>query len=386
MAILPALEEACAAYLVCDAALSITTSSRNIAEALDTPDLPLIGRQLFAALPSLSPYHEQIQAVLAGTAAQVVAEQIELHLHHCNASTCLITVHVLPFNDALLIYIQRAHNQIRLQAHIQQQYDELQQLHSQLTIRNEELLVRSQRMAELLSLVVHELDERLTSIAERMRSLLDPANEQQDQQAALRLLEQAVAQTLVIVHGAIDFEQVAAFGATTRYPVELDLLVQQVVQAFQPYAAQQGVRVLYDRDGAAEQTFEPLLVVMGNANVLQQAITHLVSSSMRFMVSGCALVLRLKLLHDLPALEPPLDALYDWCLLEVEDNGLGIPTEQLARLATGGSLQGALLGLMVAQQAIQQHGGRLKIDSHPGSGTLMQVYLPCERDGAVGSG
>jgi two-component system nitrogen regulation sensor histidine kinase GlnL len=65
--------------------------------------------------------------------------------------------------------------------------------------------------------------------------------------------------------------------------------------------------------------------------------------------------------------------------IDFADNGPGIPPEHLPRLFTPfftTKSQGTGLGLAISQRIITQHGGRIRVDSTLGQGTLFQVYLP----------
>jgi two-component system cell cycle sensor histidine kinase PleC len=69
----------------------------------------------------------------------------------------------------------------------------------------------------------------------------------------------------------------------------------------------------------------------------------------------------------------------------VEDSGVGIPAEALARLgrpfeqsdkSLSNGMRGSGLGLAIARSLIDLHGGSLRIRSSAGVGTIMQVHLP----------
>ncbi|HUG42060.1 MAG TPA: ATP-binding protein [Longimicrobiales bacterium] len=67
--------------------------------------------------------------------------------------------------------------------------------------------------------------------------------------------------------------------------------------------------------------------------------------------------------------------------LEVEDTGVGIPREHLARVfdpgfTTKGSRMGMGMGLLITSQIVDRHGGRLTVESEPGEGTNFTVHLP----------
>jgi signal transduction histidine kinase len=69
-------------------------------------------------------------------------------------------------------------------------------------------------------------------------------------------------------------------------------------------------------------------------------------------------------------------------VLTVEDSGAGMPPERLATAGTPfatGRAGGTGLGLALARQAVEQHGGTLVLESGPGRGTLARITLPAER-------
>jgi signal transduction histidine kinase len=67
-------------------------------------------------------------------------------------------------------------------------------------------------------------------------------------------------------------------------------------------------------------------------------------------------------------------------VVEIEDNGPGIPKEIAAKIfepffSTKGS-QGTGLGLAVARKLVQEHGGQLLLDSEVGKGSAFRIILP----------
>jgi signal transduction histidine kinase len=73
----------------------------------------------------------------------------------------------------------------------------------------------------------------------------------------------------------------------------------------------------------------------------------------------------------------------DWAVLTVEDEGMGIPQEDLPhvferfyRAANAAHLSGTGLGLAGARQITEQHGGAITIASVQGQGTRVTLRLP----------
>ncbi|MBN8911190.1 MAG: HAMP domain-containing histidine kinase, partial [Rhizobiales bacterium] len=70
-------------------------------------------------------------------------------------------------------------------------------------------------------------------------------------------------------------------------------------------------------------------------------------------------------------------------VFSVEDEGVGIPKEQQARIferfesrSQGGKHRGAGLGLSIVKSLIDLHGGEMTLDSEPGKGTKVTVRFP----------
>jgi signal transduction histidine kinase len=71
-------------------------------------------------------------------------------------------------------------------------------------------------------------------------------------------------------------------------------------------------------------------------------------------------------------------------LLCFSDTGKGIPPDDLKRIFepffTSGKAKGVGLGLTITQDMIERHGGQLAIASPPGSGAMVEVWLPLKHE------
>lgn len=119
-----------------------------------------------------------------------------------------------------------------------------------------------------------------------------------------------------------------------------------------------------------------LPLVRGDPVQLEHAICNLLHNAIKYTPNGGCIVVRAMIRHY--GSEPTL-------AIEVEDNGIGIPADQHARLfepfyrADQGSSQaqeGIGMGLAVVKMAVDYHHGRVYVDSAPGVGSLFGFWIP----------
>ncbi|MBS1218063.1 MAG: integral rane sensor signal transduction histidine kinase, partial [Proteobacteria bacterium] len=71
----------------------------------------------------------------------------------------------------------------------------------------------------------------------------------------------------------------------------------------------------------------------------------------------------------------------DHVAVEIADNGKGIPPEIMSKIfdpffTTKAVGKGTGLGLSISYKIIEQHGGRISVDSTVGKGTRFTIVLP----------
>ncbi len=107
----------------------------------------------------------------------------------------------------------------------------------------------------------------------------------------------------------------------------------------------------------------------------RQIISHLVTNAVKFTPSGGSVVIDA---HTGPA---------GGVEIVIRDTGIGLSEEQIPlALSPFGQIsthlardyEGAGLGLPLSKMLVEQHGGTLTIQSTPGQGTIVTVFLPPE--------
>jgi len=70
-------------------------------------------------------------------------------------------------------------------------------------------------------------------------------------------------------------------------------------------------------------------------------------------------------------------------VIQIRDNGPGVPTDLLEKVFEpffSTKEEGTGLGLSIAVRVVEQHGGRLTVQSKEGNGTTFIITLPCRED------
>jgi signal transduction histidine kinase len=104
---------------------------------------------------------------------------------------------------------------------------------------------------------------------------------------------------------------------------------------------------------------------------IKTIISNLVSNALRYKDTG----------KENPFVAIRCDVAADGCLIEVEDNGLGIGSEHLPNLfkmfyRAHHQNTGSGLGLYMVKENTEKLGGRISVVSQPGVGSIFRVSLP----------
>ncbi len=141
--------------------------------------------------------------------------------------------------------------------------------------------------------------------------------------------------------------------------------------------------VLLLQQGAASPVFikeyDPSIPdVRGDENQLTQVFLNLVKNAKEAASDNGRIQIVTRMITEFHLVEPG-SAGGKMAAVEIKDNGCGIKPEDLEKVFTPfftTKAKGSGLGMAISLKIIKEHGGLLKIDSVPGKGTVVAVYLP----------
>jgi signal transduction histidine kinase len=174
-----------------------------------------------------------------------------------------------------------------------------------------------------------------------------------------------------------DFLAYAGEMRLDRRDTDLNAIVQELVDFFQPQAASQGVNLRVDLAP------EPLVASL-DAGLMKQAVLNLMLNGVQAMSGGAAgnpkeLILRTRRSEALvrAGAEPSIE-------LHVIDTGPGIAAEVVSKVfqpyfttKAGGSG----LGLPTTRRIVEAHGGRIEVHTSEGNGTDFAIVMGAGSEG-----
>lgn len=270
-----------------------------------------------------------------------------------------------PFDTFEILDLIRSHVQrVQLTRRRRLAESELAGLNDQLRdelSRKDRLAALGQKSAEL----VHDLRNPLGAVlgyldllaAELRQSKARLGERWEDTSEYLSIIEKSVLRCKDLSDMWLD----ASRGRLTLIPVRIADLVREVLRDAQHLANPRGVRLVADIGAPDAKTAADRLQ-------LSRALQNLVVNAVEAVEPGQGLV-------RVTCREPDAHRVE----ITVEDNGCGMEPEQLRRVMepfyTSKKAGGTGLGLFIARQVLEAHGGTLHIDSEVGRGTRITVSL-----------
>ncbi|HWQ15319.1 MAG TPA: HAMP domain-containing sensor histidine kinase [Roseiflexaceae bacterium] len=213
----------------------------------------------------------------------------------------------------------------------------------------------------------HELRTPLSAIQTIISSTLERRRTAAEYEQALQDLSHEAASMRALTEGLLHLARHDASRRPLRHePVDLALLLKDVVDSLRPAAEAKGLELI-------EHVPDTGLTVLGDSDGLIRLFVNLVDNAIKYTEQGSV---------TLSAAQQGDKGL----LVTINDTGVGISAEQLPhifdrfyRVDTARSKEGIGLGLAIARSIARTHGGDITVTSAIGKGTTFTVRLPLLR-------
>jgi two-component system NtrC family sensor kinase len=219
-------------------------------------------------------------------------------------------------------------------------------------------------VGELTAGVAHEVLNPLNIISGRVQLLLDRPELDPAVVQALRVVMVQVTRLSRIAENLVAF---ARHQPLRRVRTEVNGLVEEAVQAYEPLLTEAGLRV--ERRYASD-----LPELSLDRDQMAQVVANLLSNARDATPPGGSVTVTTGLTDEAEKRS---------VTIAVADTGSGIPEAQRARLftlfySTKREGKGAGLGLSVSSGLVRGHGGTITVESAVGRGSTFTVVLPVE--------
>jgi signal transduction histidine kinase len=227
---------------------------------------------------------------------------------------------------------------------------------------------------EFLSLASHELRTPLTSLCLFAQTIAREADGLPTRSLA-HMGQRMVRQAQRIDRLAERLLSASELGAgaptIARETLDLSEIVSDVTLAFSGTAAAAGSSLVFTGDEQVIGRVDPVR--------LEQVLGNLIDNAIKFGMGN--------------PIEVGLSKRDGTAFISVTDHGPGIPAEEqeaifhrYRRGSTAAGLGGLGLGLHVVREIVESHGGKVRVEAHPGSGSTFTVELPLGGDEASAHG
>ena len=220
---------------------------------------------------------------------------------------------------------------------------------------------------EFVSMVSHELRTPLTSIKAYAETLLDMAEEDSVEQNFLSIINEESDRLNRLINDILDLSKIEAGKMEFIYEKnDINEVVEKAVKNMKSYAETKNIKIEHLLDYKMEK-------ILFDKDRILQVLLNLINNAIKFSFDGDTLVLRTS------------ETDKDYISIEVEDHGTGIDKEnaevifekfkQIQNVLTR-DVGGTGLGLPICKRIIEEHYGKIWVESEKNKKTIFKILLP----------
>ncbi len=232
---------------------------------------------------------------------------------------------------------------------------------------NEKLLNSNKLKMNYISHLSHEFKTPLTSIKAYVESLIEHIDNPDfnEREEFLKVVSTESERLIRMVDKVLDISKIE-FGQRTlkRRLFELLPLIEDVESSMQPYLKDKDLRLIVNVRGE-------LPLIDGDEDLIKQVFINLIGNAIKFSERGTRIFI--ETVEDAVSVN-----------VRIRDEGTGIPERDLKIIfeqfyqADKAKGEGVGLGLAIVKNIVEQHGGRIHVESDIGKGSTFIFTLPKE--------
>jgi signal transduction histidine kinase len=213
-------------------------------------------------------------------------------------------------------------------------------------------------MGKLAAGLIHEIRNPLTSVRGFIQLLTEKKAPDDREREYLDVVLSEIDRVNEIIRNFLYLTRVGGFRPVVT---KLDPVVKDILLVVESQAVLKEIKLNTDFDPRTPE-------VSVDTEQIKQVLLNLIQNAFQAMPYGGELTVRLY-----------PDPSEEWVVLEVADTGVGIPAEHFSRLGEAfftTKEDGTGLGLAISYRLVEDHGGKIEVQSEEGKGTRFLVKLP----------
>jgi two-component system, OmpR family, sensor histidine kinase BaeS len=211
----------------------------------------------------------------------------------------------------------------------------------------------------LLADVSHELRTPISVIQGNVEAMLDGVHPADREHLEGLLAEARLMERLIEDLGTLSLADAGAL-ALRREPTDLAAVASDMIRGFEAQARDAGVTLSARSDEVPSLSLDP--------GRIHQVLGNLIANALRHTPAGGSVMVTVEPTHEGGA------------ELTVRDTGAGMSPDAVEhafdRFWRSGESTGAGLGLAIARDLVEAHGGTVTLESQRGSGTVVRCRFP----------
>lgn len=305
---------------------------------------------------------------------------LELHGRRKDGTTFPVEISLSPVKSEDGFRVTAIIRDISARREIEERLKAIQTNYTrELELRNQEVERANRTKSEFLANMSHELRTPLHTIigfsellAEELKGPLNA-----DQQRFVRHIHKDSQHLLALINEILDLSKIEAGKLQLkREALEIGALLDDVLTSIRPRAADNRIQIT--------TALNCPLTIDGDRLRVRQILYNLLSNAVKFTPKGGSVRIDAE----------PVDG---FAQISVVDTGIGIPLEEQQSVfdsfhqvgaTTGGTREGTGLGLPITKRLVEEHGGRIWLESEPGKGSRFTFTIPLKaaNEKSTGSG